>query len=351
MHDLAIIVVSTNEGRWLTPCLRTVFEHAGEVELDVVVVDNGTTDETAEIVHEDFPNARLVRCPNKGFSHANNCGFLTSDARYVLFLNPDTEIVDGTFEELISALDERPSVGAVGVKQITPDGQLFPTIRRAPHAARALLEALASEKLPFRGRWLGERELRMELYDCETPCDWTSGSFLLVRREALDSAGLLDERFFLYAEETDLCLRIKKSGWEIRHLPTMKILHHAGKAGYNPKMEAQAAFAFVQYARKNFSLLHRGAYLSAHALRYAIRSVLFGSTVSRQRRVASKRALRILLGLDAPPFGAPPGQALAPNARRTMSSSQPLERVSGRSPRDSPVGRRAHGKGVAYPFG
>jgi GT2 family glycosyltransferase len=329
MHDLVIIVVSTNEGRWLTPCLRTVFEHAGKVELDVVVVDNESTDETAEIVREDFARARLVTCPNKGFSHANNRGFLTSDARYVLFLNPDTEIVDGTFEELIAALDERPGVGAVGVKQITSDGQLFPTIRRAPHAVRTFFEALASERFPVRGRWLGERELRMELYERETSCDWTSGSFLLVRREALDSAGLLDERFFLYAEETDLCLRIKKSGWEIRHLPTMTILHHAGKAGYNPKMEAQAAFAFVQYARKNFTPPHRAAYLAAHAVRYAIRSVFFGSTVSRERRIASRRAFRVLLGREGSPFGVPPGQALAPDARQTVSSSQRLERVPG----------------------
>jgi hypothetical protein len=130
-----------------------------------------------------------------------------------------------------------------------PEAELFPTIRRFPNAVRAVFEALGSERSPFRASWLGERELDLGRYEHEIACDWTSGSFLLVRREALESAGLFDERFFIYSEETDLCLRIKAAGWEIRHLPTMTILHHAQKAGANPKMEAQLAFAGLQYAR------------------------------------------------------------------------------------------------------
>jgi GT2 family glycosyltransferase len=325
MDDLAIIIVSTNEAGWLEPCLRTVFEHAGDLELDVVVVDNESTDGTRELVQEQFPAARVVSSPNNGFSHANNRGILTSDARYVLLLNPDTEVLEGTFEELVAALDARPAVGGAGVKQVTPDGALFPTIRRAPNALRTFCEALGSEKLPLRGRWLGERERSWELYEREEPCDWTSGSFLAVRREAIDSAGLLDERFFIYAEETDWCRRIKHAGWEVRHLPLMTIVHHADKAGYNPRMEAQAVFARRQYARKNFSLPHRTAYLGALGLRHLLRAVVPGSGVRREQRAASRRALRVLLGLEPPPFGPPPEQALAPDARHALASSEPAE--------------------------
>jgi N-acetylglucosaminyl-diphospho-decaprenol L-rhamnosyltransferase len=342
VHDLAIIVVSTNEARWLPPCLTSVFEHAGPIELDVVVADNESTDGTRELVERDYPQARVVTCPNRGFSHANNRGVMTADARYVLFLNPDTEVLEGTFAELVAALDARPDVGAIGVRQVTADGELFPTIRRAPNALRALGEALGSERFPFRATWLGERELDLELYAREVACDWTSGSFLLVRREALESAGYLDERFFIYAEETDLCRRIKQAGWEIRHLPLMTILHHADKAGINPKMEAQAVFARLQYARKNFSPVHRAAYVGALAARHLLRAGFVGRDpqFSSERRAGSRRALRMLFRLDEPPFGPPPAQAVALRAGdpgRVVANGRPPDRSSQTGAEQSPA--------------
>src|SRR5205085_3033216 len=126
--------------------------------------------------------------------------------------------------------------------------------------------ALGSERLPFRASWLGERELRLERYESELSCDWTSGSFMIARKEALVSAGAMDERFFIYSEEPDLCLRIKKAGWDVRHLPTMTILHHAGKAGLNPRMLAQETYARRQYAMKHFSTLRGVAFTAAIGL-------------------------------------------------------------------------------------
>ena len=126
--------------------------------LDVVVVNNGSADETRELVEAEFPQARIVACANHGFAHANNCGWMTCGARYALFLNPDTQILEGTFGELVEEMDARPTVGLVGVKQVTADGRLIPTIRRFPNAARALGEAFGSERFPFRASWLGERE-------------------------------------------------------------------------------------------------------------------------------------------------------------------------------------------------
>ena len=101
MHDLAIITVSTNEAQWIRPCLRTVFTHIGDVSVDVVVVDNESTDRTADLVAAEFPDARVVWSRNHGFSHGNNRALMTCNARYVLFLNPDTEILEGTFADLV----------------------------------------------------------------------------------------------------------------------------------------------------------------------------------------------------------------------------------------------------------
>ncbi len=310
MHDLAVIVVSTNEAHWLRPCLSTVFGHAGDLALDVVIADNQSTDGTRELVESEFPAARVVTCENHGFAHANNRGWLSCDARYALFLNPDTEIVEGTFAELVAALDARPQVGLAGVRQLTGDGALFPTIRRFPSVVRAVAEALGSERWPLRNRWTGERELRMELYDREIDCDWTSGSFMLARREALLAAGVLDERFFIYAEEPDLCLRMKKAGWRVVHLPTMTIVHHAGKAGLRPKMTAQATVARLQYGRKHFGRLHRAAFFGGIGLRHVLRFAAAHGKDARVRREVARAALGVLSGRAALPFGLPPETAL-----------------------------------------
>ena len=311
MHDLSIIIVSTNEAHWLGPALTTVFEHVGDISVDVVVADNASTDGTRELVESQFPDARVVLCKNHGFAHANNRAWMTTDARYALFLNPDTEIVDGSFAELVAAMDARPQVGLAGVKQLTGDGELFPTIRRFPNAARALGEALGSERWPVRPGWAGERELDLSLYERELEIDWTSGSFMLARREALLSVGILDERSFIYGEEPDLCLRMRRAGWEIRHMPWMTIVHHAGKAGINPRMEAQNAFARRHHALVHFGRTHRAAFLGAHSLRYGLRAALpGGGDDGRRRRESSRWALRVLWGAAPSPFAPSPRQAV-----------------------------------------
>src|SRR5262249_61857901 len=157
MPALAVIIVSANSGRWLRPCLASVFARAGGAALDVVVVGAECTDDTAAATAE-FPGARLLRVENRGFSYGNNRAFLTTTAPYVLFLNPDTEILEGTFADLLAELERRPEIGLVGVRSQTADGVEWPTIRRFPTVARMLFEALGSEHLPFRPSWLRERE-------------------------------------------------------------------------------------------------------------------------------------------------------------------------------------------------
>jgi GT2 family glycosyltransferase len=310
--DLAVIIVSANSGRWLRPCLASVFARAGTAALDVVVVDAECTDDTAAATAE-FPGARLLRVENRGFAYGNNQAFLTTTAPYVLFLNPDTEILEGTFGGLLAALEARPAIGLVGVRSQTAAGAEWPTIRRFPTVTRMLFESLGSEHLPFRASWLGERELDPAAYGRDTECDWVSGSFMLARREAILAAGLLDERFFIYCEEPDLCLRIKHAGWEVRHLPTMRIFHAAGSSGFKPRFIAQEAFARRQYMQKHFTPLRRRAGIAAYGLGHVVRATIGGSNraLVREQRAASRAALRVLLGRAAPPFAEPPAQALS----------------------------------------
>jgi len=316
--DLAVIIVSTNEARWLPPCLSSVFAHSEGITVDVVVVDNESRDGTRDLVESQFPRARVVSSRNLGFGHANNRGLETTSSRYVLFLNPDTEILDGTFGALVGELDTRPEVGLVGVRQLAADGELFPTIRRFPTFPRYLFEAFSSERFPIRADWLGERELDMALYEQDVACDWTSGSFMLARREALESAGCFDERFFIFSEEVDLCLRIREAGWDIRHLPRMTILHHFNKIGVSQRMLAQDAFARRQYLEKHFTPGKRAACLSALYLRHILRALPVGRdrehATARSR--AAREALRVLRGATPPPFGDPPRAAIATRHER-----------------------------------
>jgi N-acetylglucosaminyl-diphospho-decaprenol L-rhamnosyltransferase len=312
--DLAIVIVSANDARWLEPCLSTAFAHAGDIELQVIVVDNASTDGTRELVESRFPDVQVLSHPNRGFAYGNNRGLEQTYARYFLLLNPDTEVIDGTFGELVQLLDSRPRVGVLGARQVAADGTLWPSMRRFPNAARALGEALFSERWPIHPTWAGERVLDPGAYEQERQCDWMSGSFLLLRREALLSAGLLDERFFLYSEEPDLCLRVKRAGWEVMHAPKMTIVHHAGKGGVQPRMVAQDAYARKQYARKHFGTVGRSLYLSALAMRHLIRGACArtDNADGSARREGARLALLALAGAGKPPFEVPPPTAIEP---------------------------------------
>jgi GT2 family glycosyltransferase len=332
--DVAVVIVSTNEGHWLEDCVSTVFARAGTASLDVIVVDNDSRDGTREIVETNFPEARVVSSRNRGFAHGNNRGLETTTARYVLFLNPDTQVVDGTFGALVEELDARPEIGLAGVRQLTPEGELFPTIRRFPSARRALGDALRSERWAIQPAWAGERVLDPDTYARQHECDWTSGSFMLARREALQSAGFLDERFFLYSEEPDLCLRMKQAGWKIVHLPSMAIIHHACKGGIRPKLIAQDLYARRQYAEKHFAAPHRAAYLAAVAVRHLIRALPGGTDaeLSAARREAARLALRTLTGRSGPPFGSPPITAVSATANGDRAAD-PVPAGVGAAPR------------------
>jgi GT2 family glycosyltransferase len=317
MASLAILIVSIpNEPHWLRPCLRSVFEHAGDIALDVVVADNCSTDGTRELVQSEFPQARVVTCVNLGFAHGNNSAYFATTAPNILYLNPDTEILRGTFADLVTEFERRPEVGLVGVRQLLPNGELHPTIRRFPTVRRIFFDSIAGERLPLGLSNLGIRETDLSRYQGEVSCDWTSGSFMLVRRSAIQAAGLLDERFFLYLEETDLCLRIRQAGWQIRHLPHMIILHHANKGGVSERMASQNAFAWRQYMRKHFTRSQRIGGMAALALHYGLRAILSGrdSEVGGARRRAARASLATLIGRRKPPFGEPPKQALVPRA-------------------------------------
>jgi hypothetical protein len=305
-HDVAVVVVSHRSAAWLDPCLDSVRRHAGNVQLEILVVENGGTDESRALVTRSPGRAQWIEIPNRGFAHALNVGVASTSAPFVLLLNPDTEIVDGTLERLVAELDSHPDVALVGARQVWPDGELQYTIRRFPSVVRWLGESLGSEGWPRRLRspLLGERELAPAVYDRPTRCDWTVGSFMLARRAALDAVGGFDEDYFLYCEEPDLCLRLRQKGWGVQHRPELTVVHHGGNEASDPRHAAQLAYAKRIYMRKHFSAPRRMGGLAALAVGYGLRAVIGrgDGAGSAGQRANARAALATLLGLRDRPF-------------------------------------------------
>ncbi len=307
--DVSIVVV-THEGRERAlATLRSARAATGGVSAEWLVVDSGSTDGTPDAVEREFPRMVVTRLPNVGFAAANNVALREARGRYVLLLNPDIEILEGTLEELVAAVDDRPEVGAASIVQLWPDGRLQRTIRRFPSPSRQLGEALFLSRLPGLGH-LREEEWDADAYEREVSADWLVGSFLLVRREAIADAGPLDERFFLFSEETDWCRRLRGAGWDVRHLPLMRAVHHTGRM-LRPDLYAQNSHSKLLYVRKHFGPARRGAFRGALALRHALRVAALAPTAltrpaARGRAHAEAKALAVVLGLAQPP-ARPPG--------------------------------------------
>ena len=232
----------------------------------------------------------------------------------MLLLNPDTEVIDGTFGELVALMDERPEVGLAGVRQVTADDTLWPTIRRFPSPARALGEALFSERWPVHPAWSGERVLDQAAYEREQECDWTSGSFMLcAARPCSAPACSTSASSSTPRSPTSACASSGPAG-SVRHLPSMTIVHHAGKGGIRPRMIAQDAYSRKQYADKHLDAVTRGLYLGAVRLRHLVRFATAGTSRSdaEARRESARLALRTLADRAEPPFGQPPTTAVDP---------------------------------------
>jgi GT2 family glycosyltransferase len=305
--DLSVVVVTHNGRELALRTLRSALAATGGIDCEWFVVDNASTDGTPEAIEAEFDGVTVLRAPNRGFAAGNNVGLERARGRYVLLLNPDVEIRSGDFAGLLAALDARPEVGIASVVQRGTDGALQFSMRRFPSPARDLGESLFGSRRPFL-RELQEVETDPARYATETSPDWVCGAFLCARAEAVAAVGPMDERFFLYSEEIDWCLRVRQAGWDVRHLPSMTITHHAGRRDRGDLM-AQLAYSRSLFAAKHHgragALAIRGALAVGNLLRIAAKlpAAPF-SAPARERVAAEAKALRVLLGLAGPPLRA-----------------------------------------------
>jgi N-acetylglucosaminyl-diphospho-decaprenol L-rhamnosyltransferase len=318
--DLSVVIVTHNGREMALRTLRSARASLGGLEAEWIVADSASTDGTPEAIEREFDDVEVLRVPNRGFAAGNNIGIAWAQGRYVLLLNPDVEVLEGSFAGLIAALDSRPDVGIASVVQRGSDGELQYSMRRFPSPSRDLGESLFAAHWPV-FKSMQELETRAGLYRLETSADWVVGAFLCARAEAIASIGPMDESFFLYSEEIDWCLRAHQAGWDVRHLPVMTVTHHAGRRDRGDLM-AQLAYSRSLFAHKHHGTFRalgiRAALAVGHVLRIALRAPLAPfKSAARERVGAEARALRVLLGLGEPPLRAEP-PARSANASATV---------------------------------
>lgn len=254
MADLAVVVVNFNAGEHLLRCLASVSERSGGAELEVVVVDNDSTDGSARAAAEAFPSVTVIETGrNRGFAAGVNVGIAATTAPFVLVLNPDAEIWEGTLEAFAKLAAERPRAGAIGPLIREADGSIYPSPRVHPTIGVAVGHAFLAPL--WRGNpWSARYWMTDWDRSTEREVEWISGSAFLVRREALDGVGLLDERFFLYAEEVDLFRRMREAGWTVLFTPELEVLHEGGvSTGRSRRMHLIQSRSVYLYFEKHHS--------------------------------------------------------------------------------------------------
>jgi GT2 family glycosyltransferase len=266
MHDLGIVILNWNTRDYLKRCLETVLASQGDFTYRVIVVDNASTDGSAEMVRTIFPDVELLVSEiNGGFSYGNNLGLralgfrgtgdVTAEApRYALLLNPDTEVPPDALYNMVRFMDSRPDVGVAGPKLALEDGSLDLACRRSfPTPMVSLYRFSGLSRLFPKSPRFGRYNMTFVDPDQEIEVDSVVGAYMQVRREAIEAVGLLDETFFMYGEDLDWAYRIKKAGWKVFYHPQV-VVKHVKRAASRKSKKAQFEFqrAMLIFYRKHY---------------------------------------------------------------------------------------------------
>ncbi len=226
MVDISIIIVNWNTRDLLKQSLSCVNAAIGDLTHEMIVVDNDSSDGSLEMLREDFPQVRAIQNrENVGFAAANNQGIAIAQGRYILLLNSDAFLNPGALVKMVQAMDEYPDTGASGCRLVNADGSLQPSAYAFSTLATELWQALWLDRLFPHSRVFGSYRMSYWSFDDLRQVDWVMGACILLQAEAVRQIGGMDERFFMYSEEMDLCYRLKRAGWKVRYIPDASATH------------------------------------------------------------------------------------------------------------------------------
>jgi len=297
--DVSVVVVSYNTRELTLACVRSVLEQTRAITLEVLVVDNHSRDGSAAAIAAALPEVRLIaNTENRGFAAANNQALRVARGRYLLLLNPDTLVIDGAVEKMVAYLDARPDVGCAGCQVLRDADTIQQTCFRFPSVLHVLLDLTGLARRFPQSRLLGRSWMRWWERRSERDVDVVSGMFMLVRREAAQQVGPLDEDYFVYGEEADWCWRLRRQGWRCVFTPVARIIHREG-GGQSTRQVSVRMYVQLQKSILIFLRKHRGraSWLAARLLfalamtmRYAMGAPTGWLTRSATRCARARRA-------------------------------------------------------------
>ncbi len=258
--ELSISIVNYNNKECLGACLDSIYSHAQDMNFEVIVVDNNSSDGSIDFIKQAFPLVSIIEnSENLGFVKANNQGIRASSGRYILSLNNDTIIKNDTLTGLVRFMQEHPDVGVCGPKVLNRDGTFQRQCRRSfPTISSSLCYFLKLHKLFPRSEYFG-RYLMTQL-DCDKPgeVDSVSGCCLMVRKEVIEQVGILDESYIMYGDDLDWCYRTKQAGWKVCYVPHVEIVHLGGQSSRRLPCKCIMLFyrAMVIFYRKHYARQH-----------------------------------------------------------------------------------------------
>lgn len=258
---LTVVVVTFNSAQEIGACLDAIPVAVGDLSYQVLVVDNASTDGTVDLIRSRYPTTSVLELSeNVGFAGANNVAVAQSSGRHVVLLNPDTIPDPESLRRMVLFMEEFPAAGVVAPKLVNPDGldqgtaRSFPTPLNAIFGRRSILTRLFPKNRWSRRYLIGVAKRGTEPVEV----DWVSGACLMVSREALQSVGLLDDRYFMYWEDADWCRRIKNAGYQVYTLPGARVVHDEGAArGVSARQVWQFHRSAYRYSAKHI-LVGRG---------------------------------------------------------------------------------------------
>lgn len=269
--DLSIVIVNWNTYKLLDQCLNSLDGTQSMIKKEIIVVDNGSTDDSVKMVELKHPDVMLIKNDeNVGFSKANNQGFRMSHGRYVMFLNTDTIVLGDALSKIVEFLDTNPEAGIVGPKVLNPDGSLQVSAAKSPTLMNTIVDLFKFGIIPRFSSWYASYDNTMEV-------GWVSGACLTARCETIEQLGGWDESLFMYSEDVDLCMRAHDMGWGIFFYPRAEIIHLRGQSiGQLDKRRVLQVHKSVAYLRRRyFSPVAYSIYLLFATLAMAAKIVYF----------------------------------------------------------------------------
>ncbi len=249
MLDLSIVIVNWNTRDFLRDCLKSVYASEGEFTFETIVVDNCSHDGSAAMVREEFPQVHLIESDiNGGYAYANNLGLNYLQARYYLLLNPDTVLPPTALKDMLAFMEAHPEAGMAGPKLLMADGQLDLACRRSfPTPENSFYKLFGLSRLFPKSERFGQYNLTFLDPDEMAEVDSVVGAFMMVRGEVIEQIGVLDEEYFMYAEDLDWALRAKRAAWKVYYCPHVTVLHYKRRSSEQNRRKARYEFWRAMY--------------------------------------------------------------------------------------------------------